>query len=101
MKQIQIIEGIAFFLVCDTTHFTSNAFLDDHDHGFLHRVVVLNIDNRRIHEYFQDFRTAHGGFRHVELPGQLQLYVSSSAHSCPPDPPPFETAGHSSLSVDG
>lgn len=35
------------------------------------------------------------------LPGQRQLYVSSSAHSCPPDPPPYETAGHSSLSADG
>lgn len=41
------------------------------------------------------------GFRWAELPGQLQLYVSSSAHSRPPDPPPYETVSHSSLSVDG
>lgn len=40
-------------------------------------------------------------FRQVVLPGQLQLYVSSSAHSCPPGPPPYETAGRSSPSADG
>lgn len=40
-------------------------------------------------------------FRQVVLPGQLQLYVSSSAHSCPPGPPPCETAGRSSPSADG
>lgn len=40
-------------------------------------------------------------FRRVVLPGQLQLYVSSSAHSCPPDPPPYGTAGHSSPAADG
>lgn len=40
-------------------------------------------------------------FRQVVLPGQLQLYVSSSAHSCPLGPPPCETAGRSSPSADG
>lgn len=62
----------------------------------------LSIEARGIHtSYFQGFQTDHQGVRHVELPGQLQLCVSSSAHSCPPDPPPYETAGHSSPSADG
>lgn len=40
-------------------------------------------------------------FRQLVLPGQPQLYVSSSAHSCPPGPPPCETVGRSSPSADG
>lgn len=34
------------------------------------------------------------------LPGQQQLCVSSWVHSCPPGPPPCETAGHSSPSAN-
>lgn len=35
------------------------------------------------------------------LPELRQPCVSSSGHSCPPDPPPCVTAGHSSLVADG